>query len=62
MHASVKSSKHKVVSEKFYELLAEFIKLLKALESGDYRKLSSVEHACQSFLLCAEDEVSDKVS
>ena len=65
MHASVISSKHKVGSEKFYELFAKFIKLLKASESGesylDDEEPGSLAHACESFILCADDEVSDRV-
>ena len=66
IHAGVKWSQHKVGSEKFYELFAEFIKLLKASESGesylDDEEPSSLERAYESFILCADDEVSDRVS
>ena len=66
LHANVISSKHKVGSKKFYELFAEFIELLKASESGesylDDEEPSSLARACESFILCAEEEVSDRVS
>lgn len=64
IHAGIKSSQHKVGSEKFYESFAEFIKLLKASESGesylDDGEPNSLTHAYESFLLCAKDEVSDR--
>ncbi|PUU82104.1 hypothetical protein B9Z19DRAFT_1106041 [Tuber borchii] len=62
IHAGVISSQDKVGSEKFYESFAEFIKLLKAPECGESFWIpSSLTDACESFLLCAKDEVSDRV-